>query len=152
MSYKLNDELLNKLKDDIKELLKDSSLSLYNVEFNEENGVDTLTVTVDKTQGYIDIDEIEDATNKVNEYLDKTDPIDSEYSLVVTSRGIEKELTIDELPNYINEYLFIRTPEQELYGTLLSIEGAIATIKNPKNKKVKINLNDIEFVRIAIKF
>ena len=152
MSYKLNDELLNKLKDDIKELLKDSSLSLYNVEFNEENGVDTLTVTVDKTQGYIDIDEIEDVTNKVNEYLDKTDPIDSEYSLVVTSRGIEKELTIDELPNYINEYLFIRTPEQELYGTLLSIEGAIATIKNPKNKKVKINLNDIEFVRIAIKF
>lgn len=152
MSYKLNDELLNKLKDDIKELLKDSSLSLYNVEFNEENGVDTLTVTVDKTQGYIDIDEIEDATNKVNEYLDKTDPIDGEYSLVVTSRGIEKELTIDELPNYINEYLFIRTPEQELYGTLLSIEGAIATIKNPKNKKVKINLNDIEFVRIAIKF
>ena len=152
MSYKLNDELLNKLKDDIKELLKDSSLSLYNVEFNEENGVDTLTVTVDKTQGYIDIDEIEDVTNKVNEYLDKTDPIDTEYSLVVTSRGIEKELTIDELPNYINEYLFIRTPEQELYGTLLSIEGAIATIKNPKNKKVKINLNDIEFVRIAIKF
>lgn len=152
MSYKLNDELLNKLKDDIKELLKDSSLSLYNVEFNEENGVDTLTVTVDKIQGYIDIDEIEDVTNKVNEYLDKTDPIDSEYSLVVTSRGIEKELTIDELPNYINEYLFIRTPEQELYGTLLSIEGAIATIKNPKNKKVKINLNDIEFVRIAIKF
>ena len=152
MSYKLNDELLNELKDDITELLKDSSLSLYNVEFNEENGVDTLTVTVDKTQGYIDIDEIEDATNKVNEYLDKTDPIDSEYSLVVTSRGIEKELTIDELPNYINEYLFIRTPEQELYGTLLSIEGAIATIKNPKNKKVKINLNDIEFVRIAIKF
>ena len=152
MSYKLNNELLNKLKDEIKELLKNSSLSLYNVEFNEENGVDTLTVTVDKTQGYIDIDEIEDVTNKVNEYLDKTDPIDSEYSLVVTSRGIEKELTIDELPNYINEYLFIRTPEQELYGTLLSIEGAIATIKNPKNKKVKINLNDIEFVRIAIKF
>lgn len=152
MSYKLNDELLNKLKDDIKELLKDSPLSLYGVEFNEENGVDTLTVTVDKVSGYIDIDEIEDATNKVNEYLDKTDPIESEYSLVVTSRGIEKELTIDELPNYINEYLFIRTFEQELYGTLLFIEGAVATIKNPKNKKVKINLNDIEFVRIAIKF
>ena len=152
MSYKLNNELLNKIKDDIKELLNDSSLSLYNVEFNEENGVDTLTVTVDKVSGYIDIDEIEDATNKVNEYLDKTDPIDTEYSLVVTSRGIEKELTIDELPNYINEYLFIRTFEQELYGTLLSIEGAVATIKNPKNKKVKINLNDIEFVRIAIKF
>ena len=152
MSYKLNDELLNKLKDDIKELLNDSPLSLYNVEFNEENGVDTLTVTVDKVSGYIDIDEIEDATNKVNEYLDKTDPIESEYSLVVTSRGIEKELSIDELPNYINEYLFIRTFEQELYGTLLSIEGAVATIKNPKNKKVKINLNDIEFVRIAIKF
>ena len=152
MSYKLNNELLNKIKDDIKELLNDSPLSLYNVEFNEENGVDTLTVTVDKVSGYIDIDEIEDATNKVNEYLDKTDPIESEYSLVVTSRGIEKELTIDELPNYINEYLFIRTFEQELYGTLLSIEGAVATIKNPKNKKVKINLNDIEFVRIAIKF
>ena len=152
MSYKLNDELLNKLKDDIKELLKDSPLSLYSVEFNEENGVDTLTVTVDKVSGYIDIDEIEDATNKVNEYLDKTDPIESEYSLVVTSRGIEKELSIDELLNYINEYLFIRTFEQELYGTLLSIEGAVATIKNPKNKKVKINLNDIEFVRIAIKF
>ena len=152
MSYKLNDELLCKIKSDIKGLLEGSTLSLYNVEFNEENGVDTLTVTVDKVSGYIDIDEIEDATNKVNEYLDKTDPIDTEYSLVVTSRGIEKELTIDELPNYINEYLFIRTPEQELYGTLLSIEGAVATIKNPKNKKVKINLNDIEFVRIAIKF
>ena len=142
---------LNKIKNDIIPLLEGLELSLYSIDFKEENGVHTLEIIVDK-KGDIDIDEITKATELINEYLDKEDPIDSEYQLLVESRGIEREFGIDEVEDYIGSYIFVKTVNEELYGDLLSLDGANMLIKNRKNKKIKINLNDVVYLRTAVKF
>lgn len=142
---------LNKIKNDIIPLLEGLELLLYSIDFKEENGVHTLEIIVDK-KGDIDIDEITKATELINEYLDKEDPIDSEYQLLVESRGIEREFGIDEVEDYIGSYIFVKTVNEELYGDLLSLDGANILIKNRKNKKIKINLNDVVYLRTAVKF
>ena len=142
---------LNKIKLDITPLLEGLELSLYSIDFKEENGVYTLEIVVDK-KGDIDIDEITKATELINEYLDKEDPIDREYQLLVESRGIEREFGVDEVEDYIGSYVFIKTVNEELYGDLLSLEGANMIFKNRKNKKIKINLNDVVYLRTAVKF
>ena len=102
--------------------------------------------------GPVDIDEVSKATELINEYLDKVDPIKDPYSLEVTSRGIEKEFTLDEIEYYVGEYIFIKTVNQELYGDLMNISGATILIKDRKNKKIKINMNDVVLLRTAVKF
>ena len=142
---------LNKIKNDIIPLLEGLELSLYSIDFKEENDVQTLEIIVDK-KGDVDIDEITKATELINEYLDKEDPIDSEYQLLIESRGIEREFGIDEVEDYISSYIFVKTVNEELYGDLLSLDGANMLIKNRKNKKIKINLNDVVYLRTAVKF
>lgn len=142
---------LDLIKDKIKPLVEEAGLILYDVEFVKENGNDILRITVDK-KGYVDIDEVTLATEKINEYLDKEDPIKEAYSLEVTSRGIEHEISLDEIKDYVGEYIFIKTIEQELYGDVVSIEGADIIIKDRKNKKIKINMNDVVLLRTAVKF
>ena len=142
---------LNKIKNDIIPLLNNLELSLFSIDFRKEEGSDVLDIVVDK-KGDIDIDEITKATELINEYLDKEDPIDGEYQLIVESRGIEREFSIDEIEDYIGEYIFVKTINEEMYGDLLSLDGANMLIKNRKNKKIKINLNDVVYLRTAVKF
>ena len=142
---------LNELKNAFKPLVEEAGLTLYSVEFVNEYERDILRVTVDK-MGPVDIDEVSKATELINEYLDKADPIKDPYSLEVTSRGIEKEFTLDEIEYYVGEYIFIKTVNQELYGDLMNIGGATILIKDRKNKKIKINMNDVVLLRTAVKF
>ena len=142
---------LNELKNAFKPLVEEAGLTLYSLEFVNEHDRDILRVTVDKN-GPVDIDEVSKATELINEYLDKVDPIKDPYSLEVTSRGIEKEFTLDEVEYYVGEYIFVKTINQELYGDLLSINGATLVLKDRKNKKIKINMNDVVLLRTAIKF
>ena len=142
---------INELKKAFEPLVKEAGLTLYSVEFTNEYEKDILRVTVDK-MGPVDIDEVSKASELINEYLDKVDPIKDPYSLEVTSRGIEKEFTLEEIDYYIGEYIFIKTVNQELYGDLISANGATILIKDRKNKKIKINMNDVVLLRTAVKF
>lgn len=142
---------LNELKNAFKPLVEEAGLTLYSLEFVNEYDRDILRVTVDKN-GPVDIDEVSKATELINEYLDEVDPIKDPYSLEVTSRGIEKEFTLDEVEYYVGEYIFVKTINQELYGDLLSVNGATLVLKDRKNKKIKINMNDVVLLRTAIKF
>ena len=142
---------INELKKAFEPLVKEAGLTLYSVEFINEYEKDILRVTVDK-MGPVDIDEVSKASELINEYLDKVDPIKDPYSLEVTSRGIEKEFALEEIDYYIGEYIFIKTVNQELYGDLISANGATILIKDRKNKKIKINMNDVVLLRTAVKF
>ena len=142
---------INELKKAFEPLVKEAGLTLYSVEFINEYEKDILRVTVDK-MGPVDIDEVSKASELINEYLDKVDPIKDPYSLEVTSRGIEKEFTLEEIDYYIGEHIFIKTVNQELYGDLISASGATILIKDRKNKKIKINMNDVVLLRTAVKF
>ncbi len=141
---------LSKLKEDISKMVV-LPLRLFNLEYLNENGTNYLRVTIDSDTD-IDIDDIEALSNVINEYLDRTDPIDEEYVLEVTSRGIEREFSFDEAKDYLKEYILVKTYDQVQYGYLVKVDKSSISIKNNKNKIINIDANDIVLLRTAVKF
>lgn len=142
---------LNKIKDDCLEIIQKSNLKLYSFDYKKKDKSNVLEIVVDKV-GFIDIEDIENITNKINEYLDKEDPIDEEYSLEVSSRGLEKDFDFDDAPVYIGEWIEVKTFDQLYKGKLIETLKDSLVIKNDKNKNIKINANDINSLRIVCKF
>ena len=142
---------LNKIKNDCLPFIEELGLSLYSLEFKKENDTNILEFVLDK-KGFVDISEIEMATEKINAYLDKEDPIAEDYSLSITSRGVEKEVDFDDLSYYLKEWVEVKTIDQLHVGELVEASSDSVTIKTAKNKKIKINGNDVLSVRTIVKF
>ena len=142
---------LNKIKNDCLPFIEELGLSLYSLEFKKENDTNVLEFVLDK-KGFVDISEIEMATEKINAYLDKEDPIAEDYSLSITSRGVEKEVDFDDLNYYLKEWVEVKTIDQLHVGELVEASSDSVTIKTAKNKKIKINGNDVLSIRTIVKF
>ena len=110
-----------------------------------------LSIIVDK-KGFLDIDDLEVVTNKINEYLDKEDPIDEEYNLDISSRGLEKDFEFEDANYYIGEWVEVKTMDQLHKGELVESSSDSLVIRTEKNKKIKINANDIMNIHIVVKF
>ncbi|MDY0023809.1 MAG: hypothetical protein RBR66_02660 [Candidatus Izemoplasmatales bacterium] len=143
---------LSKLKEQLKEFLKETKFELYDVEFVDKKTGSILTVYVDGVND-LSIDDIVEATRLIDPFIDKLDPIDKEYYLEVSSPGAEKELRSKEaIKRAVDKYVYLETYEQKLEGKLITFDGEFLTIVNNKNKKIKIDYIDVNLIRLAIKF
>jgi len=139
------------LKTKIAPLVEESGLILYSLTYKKDKDTNILEVVVDK-KGDVNIDDVTKATNLINDYLDKCDPIEEEYTLEVMSRGIEKEFDVDDAQDYINQYVLVKTIEQTFLGTLIEKSDGIIVIKDKRNKKIKIYTNDVVEIKTTIDF
>lgn len=142
---------LDALKKEVSDFLLTIGFELYEIELKETKKEKILTIYIDH-ENEITIDDVVEATNQLNPFLDDLDPIQGEYMLEVSSAGAEKELRNDKaIKNSIGKYIHIETYEQTLEGFLEEFDGFDITIKI-KNKKFKINYDDVNLIRLAIKF
>ncbi len=70
-------------------------LSLWDVQFVKEGADWFLRIFIDKEEG-VGIDDCVDMTHAINPVLDKEDPIPQEYTLEVSSPGLNRRLTRPE--------------------------------------------------------
>ncbi len=140
-----------KIFNDLKPVVEEKGLILYSVEYKKENDMNVLEILIDK-KGFVDIEDLEPVTEAINEYLDKEDPIEEEYNLEVASRGLEKEFPFEDREYYKGEWIEVKTFDQLHKGELCEYTQDTLTIKTDKNKKTKINANDIVNIKIVVKF
>lgn len=129
--------------------LEKINMSLVSLEYKIDEKI--LLLTIDKN-GYVDIDDITKATDLANSILDKLDPIKEEYSLMVESVGVEKVFKVEDASSYLGEYVLIESYNKTYLGTLLEKSIDYIVIKNKKNKKEKIYLEDIKEIRTTVLF
>lgn len=129
--------------------LEKNNMSLVSLEYKIDEKI--LLLTIDKN-GYVDIDDITKATDLANSILDKLDPIKEEYSLMVESVGVEKVFKVEDASSYLGEYVLIESYNKTYLGTLLEKSIDYIVIKNKKNKKEKIYLEDIKEIRTTVLF
>ncbi|XFA99706.1 ribosome maturation factor RimP [Candidatus Izemoplasma sp. B36] len=142
---------IEELKENLSKFLKSINYELYDLELRKHKKDTILTVYIDRPEG-ITINEVVDATNQLNPYIDELDPIDGEYMLEVSSAGAEKELrTGQAIKQAIGKYVHIETYEQKIEGYLNNFDGYVIQLK-VKNKKIEINYEDVNLIRLAIKF
>ena len=70
-------------------------LSIWDVNYVKEGADWFLRIFIDKEEG-ISIDDCVDMTHEINPLLDKEDPIPQEYTLEVSSPGLNRKLTRPE--------------------------------------------------------
>ena len=115
-------------------IAKDLGLRIWDVRFLKEGSQRYLRVFIDKDGG-VDINDCENMSRALDEPLDKSDPIDGEYILEVSSPGIERELL---RPEHFEEFIgadimvkMIRPLEgigREFKGVLTAYDGGMVTI------------------------
>jgi len=139
---------------------KELNLEIIEVEYVKEFGSMVLRIIAD-SEGGLDINQATALNEAIGEVLDKEDFIDEEYSLEVSSPGLERELKTDaDYIKYIGSYICIYTKEKvlnknEVYGDLLDYSDGTFKLKvnlKGRMKEIEIKKEIIEKVRLAVKF
>lgn len=139
--------------------LKEIGYELVAVTYGKENGVNTLSVTVDRDEP-ISLNDIVLVSDLVSTILDKEDPIEDQYYLDVSSLGAEKPIDVSKLEKYVNSYVRIHLTnpykgENYLEGDLVSVSEEVVILKiriKSNSKNVELSRKDIDKARLAIKF
>ena len=131
------------------------------MEYVQENGEWYLRIFVEKNLGSLDMDTCVAVSEAISEKLDETDPIKGEYYLEVSSPGIEKPLkTFEQVTGAIGKYVYAKfynptAGMDEVEGYIKGIEDKTIEfeylVKNIK-KSIKIDYDNIKFIRLAVKF
>ena len=128
----------------ISELLEKKGLRLFEVNYHKKD--QTLEVLLDEELG---LDELETVSNEISELLDRyEDELPDSYFLDVSNVGAER-------PIRIGEYIYVKTKENEYYGTLSSYKDGVMNLKvkdKTREKDVSVEYAKTKKARYAVKF
>lgn len=108
---------------------------LWDVEFVREGTERILRITIDHENG-IGIDDCEKVHHAIDPMIDEADPIDTSYSLQVSSPGLERDLKSDFhylscIGEDVELKLFASFDGKKTYnGKLVSFENGIITVSD----------------------
>ncbi|MBI1824364.1 MAG: ribosome maturation factor RimP [Nitrospirae bacterium] len=135
------DDQLPRIKEAILSILNSLNLELFDLEYagNARKGV--LKVTIDKAEG-VKLEDCEKASRNISPLLDVYDFIDHQYTLEVSSPGLDRPLRkIEDFKRVIGKLVHVKTKEpiglQKVFiGRLISVEenGNIHFLVEQKKK------------------
>jgi ribosome maturation factor RimP len=124
---------------------------LVDVEVKRERGGHFVRLYVDKDGG-IGLDELQSVSEEVSAILDAEDPIDSTYTLEVSSPGLDRPLRTEaEYRRFVGRLVKISSYEtidgrRHWTGRLQSVDGGLVTVTLEKEKGTTAQ---IPFAKIA---
>lgn len=110
------------------------SLGVYIVDTEYANGILCYYIDCD---GGVGIDKCEEFSRAVEEILDREDIIDKEYSLEVSSPGVDRKLKTEREFNYYKG----REVEVKLYAPLDGVKEFDGILTGYENKVVTVEVN-----------
>lgn len=150
-----------KKNEQLSELLKPTVESmgyeLVGVEYHPNSVNALLRVYIDKADG-IDLDDCVAVNDQVNGILDVEDPIPSNYTLEISSPGLDRPLfSLADFERFIGSQAKIRLSrpierQRNFKGEILAVEGDIVTVAEKGGKQTDLNVNFIEVARLIPTF
>ncbi len=129
---------------------------LLGVEFIRAGNHSTLRVYIDHENG-ISVDNCADVSHQVGAILDVEDPISTEYSLEVSSPGMDRPLfTVEHFAKVVNETVSVKlnVPQdgrRNFKGTLVEVEGDMINI-NVDNQVFSILIDNVQKAHLVARF
>lgn len=148
---------LNKLRDELTAMLEpavvDAGVALWELEYNARAGGGLLRIYIDRPDG-ITVDDCERVSHAVSAVLDEKDPIKGEYTLEVSSPGLDRVLRKHEhFAQFVGERVKLETNapvdgRRRFSGTLVAVTDREIGLKVDGNA-VTIPLAAIHKARLA---
>ncbi len=96
MAVKKGGSTVSKVFEIAKPIADELGLSIWDITYDKEGALRYLRVLIEKSDGYIDMNDCEAMTRPLSAALDEHDPIDEQYVLEVGSPGLGRELRREE--------------------------------------------------------
>ena len=148
---------VEKLALEIADALAESmEISVVDAEFTKEAGKQYLRIFIDKDDG-VGIDDCEAFSRAFEEKIDESDPIATEYTLEVSSPGLERKLkTKREFDHFNGREVDVKLfSEQnglkEFSGRLVGFDGKAAEI-DCGGEAVFVNTKDAAYIKLHFEF
>jgi len=159
-------EQVNQKAWDIAEpILKREGLELVEVEYGREGGRWTLRLFIDKPGGSVPgqgvgIDDCQRASHAVETALEVADLVPHEYSLEVSSPGINRPLTRPEhFQKYVGQKVRVKTfgplfdpPRKNFLGVLVAFENDAAVVEVEGAGRFTIPRKDIAKANLEVEW
>ncbi|MDD7408900.1 MAG: ribosome maturation factor RimP [Anaerovoracaceae bacterium] len=156
-----------KIKDIAAEMLTDflaeNGLELFNIEYVKEGKQRFLRVYIDKppaedgTDQYIDIEECEKVSRYLSDRLDEADPVEENYTLEVSSPGLDRPLIREsDYVRYAGRLVDVKlykalNGRKEFSAELEGLEDGTVCLKDG-DEELRIPLDSISKIRLAVVF
>lgn len=157
-----------KIKDTVADMvsgfLSENDLELFNVEYVKEGRTRFLRVYIDKpeTDGeerYVSIEECELVSRYLSERLDEEDPIEEEYTLEVSSPGIDRPLIKDrDYVRYAGRLVDVslykaQNGKKQFSAVLKGLEDGVVLMEDEEDgSEIGIPLEEISKICLAVVF
>ncbi len=142
---------LTKLKEDTVKFLENEGLKLYDLTYDTKE--ETLTVMLDES---MDLDKLEEVSNKISDFMDGHDEELGKYILDVTTVGAERPIrNEEEVKAAVGSYVFVKEKKESYNGTLKKYEDGkiyLEYLDKTKKKEAVIDYKEVKVMRYAIKF
>jgi len=136
----------------LKRLVEDSGMNLYDTEIVTEGVKRIYRIFITSKNG-VSLDKCSEITKIISPILDIDPPVQGEYTLEVSSPGIERKLTtIDHFKNSIDELVKIKLTNGEKFKCkILKVEDKKITIYD-KDEKIEKELDLADIVKAKTYF
>ena len=141
-----------KIKNALNGFISGKNRKLFDVEYKKSDH--TLTVLLDEK---LNMDELEALSNEISGFLDQyEDEFEDNYFLDVSTVGAERPIrNADEVDSAVGQYIYVKTKDNEYYGTLTSFHNDVLNLKvkeKTREKDVSVEYSKTKKVRYAVKF
>lgn len=139
--------------------LRAAGYELAEVSLSREKDGVYLRIRVDHDDP-ISLDDIVKVSDLINPILDQEDPLDSPYTLDVSSLGAEKPIALERLGHYLGRYVALHLShpykgENSLEGEIVSLKDGLLTLRvrdKSKKKDISFPVSTVDRARLAIRF
>lgn len=134
-------------------LVADLGYEFVGLEYQSNPKHRLLRVYIDKEDG-VNLDDCEQVSREVSALLDVEDPINGQYSLEVSSPGVERPLfTSEQFDHYRGEQarVWLHAPEQgrrKLHGVIVRVEDGLLTIAE-NGLEIEVTIDNIQKAHLA---
>lgn len=146
----------------LKGFLDENDLELYNSEFKKEGKDWYLRVYIDKKNAekdeYVGTDDCEKVSRFLSECLDKDDPIPQNYTLEVSSPGIDRQLfQVRDYERFTGDMVDVKLyksidGKKEFQGILKGISDNKIEIEVTENECYSFDLEEVAKTSLSVVF
>ena len=118
----------------IEPAIAELGFALWGIEYSAQGRHSVLRVYIDHENG-ISVDNCAAVSRQVSAIMDVEDPISQEYTLEVSSPGMDRPLfSLEQFQQYINEWVDIRLRtafdgRRKFKGVLMAVEGQDVVVR-----------------------
>ena len=130
---------------------------LWGLEYLSQGRYTTLRIFIDREEEGVSLEDCEQVSRQVSALLDVEDPIEGEYTLEVSSPGMDRPLyTADQYSRYIGEQINLRLRiardgRRKFKATIQAVEGEEVRVV-ADGKEYVLNVDAIDKANIIPRF